>query len=129
MLARQRLLRTHVVRRPHGHAGLGELVASGLADRPGDPEVRHQRVALLDQDVLRLDVAVDDAVGMGVVQRVGDLAGDLNGVGKGQLLLPVEPGPQRLTLDERHDVVEEAGGLARVVQRENVRDAAAGPRP
>ena len=47
--------------------GLGELVAPGLAHRPGDAEVGHQGVAVLEQDVLRLDVAVDDAVLVGVV--------------------------------------------------------------
>ena len=39
----------------------------------------------------------------------------------GQLLLLVEPVPERFALDERHDVVEQpAGRLARVVQTEDV---------
>ena len=43
------------------------------AGRERDAEVGDHRLALMEQDVLRLDVAVDQAVGMGVVQRGGDL--------------------------------------------------------
>ena len=45
-------------------------------DRPRDPEVGDDRLAVLQQDVLRLDVAVDDALPVGVVERAGDLADD-----------------------------------------------------
>ena len=38
-----------------------------------------------EQDVLRLDVAVDDPVLVGVVQRVGDLAGDAERLGEREL--------------------------------------------
>ena len=57
---------------------------------------------------------------VGVLQRLGDLAGDLERVVDGELLLPVQPVAQRLALDERHDVVQQAVGLARVVQAEDV---------
>ena len=58
-----RLLRAHVGRRAHRQAGLGELLVAGRSQRPRDAEVGHQRVAVArEQDVLRLDVAVDDAV-------------------------------------------------------------------
>ena len=108
-------------RRADRHAGLGQLARRRLGDRPGDAEVGDQRVAVREQDVLGLDVAVDDALLVGVPERVGDLAGDPDGVVDRQLRLPVEPVAQRLALDERHDVVEEAVGLARVVQRQDVR--------
>src|SRR5438445_11347924 len=36
------------------------------------------------------------------------------------MLVPVEPIPDRLDLDVRHDVVEEAIGLTRVVERQDV---------
>src|SRR5438445_13269070 len=36
------------------------------------------------------------------------------------MLVPVEPIPDRLALDVRHDVVEEAIGLTRVVERQDV---------
>ena len=92
----------------------------GLGHRPGDAEVGHERVSALEEDVLRLDVAMDDAALVGVLQRLGGLAGDAKRVVQRQLLLPVEPVPERLALDERHDVVEQAFGLSRVVQAEDV---------
>ena len=116
-----RLLGPHVVRRAERHAGLGHPVAAGLARGQGDAEVGHQRAAVVQQDVLGLDVAVDHPVPVGVVERRGHLGGDPHRVGHGELLLPVEPAPERLALDEGHDVEEEAVGLARVEQREDVR--------
>ena len=109
------------MRRAERHAGLGHPVPAGLARRQGDAEVGHQRLAVVQQDVLGLDVAVDHPVPVGVVERGGHLARDPHRLGDGELLLPVEPGPERLALDERHDVEEEAVGLARVEQRQDVR--------
>jgi hypothetical protein len=43
----RRLLRTHVRRCADRDAGLREVFAAGGADRPGNPEVRHHRVARL----------------------------------------------------------------------------------
>ena len=73
------------------------------------------------QDVLRLDVAVDDAVVVRVVERAGDLARDAQRVGHRQLPLAVEPVAQGLALDERHREPELAVGLARVEHGEDVR--------
>ena len=114
------LFGAHVVRGADRHPGLGQFVAPRFAHRPRDTEIRHQGMAFLEQDVFRLDVAVNDVAGMGALQRVGDLAGELDRLAQGQLFLPVQPGPQRLPFDERHDVVEEAGGLAGVVQGQNI---------
>ena len=68
-----RLLGAHVVRRAERHAGLGHPVPAGLAGGERDAEVGHQRAPVVQQDVLRLDVAVDHAVPVGVVERVGHL--------------------------------------------------------
>ena len=75
----------------------------------------------MEQDVLGLDVAVDHAVLVGVLQRVGHLAGDAHRVLDGQLLLARQPVAQRLALDVGHDVEDQPVGLARVEQREDVR--------
>ena len=96
-------------------------VLARLARGERDAEVGDQRAAVVQQDVLGLDVAVDHAVPVRVVERVGDLARDPHRVVDRELLLAVEPVAERLALDERHDVVEEAVGLARVEQREDVR--------
>jgi len=73
----QGLLGAHVRRCADGHAGLRQLRACGRgAYGPRDPEVRHDRVALREQDVRRLDVAVHDPLAMGVGKRVRHLARD-----------------------------------------------------
>ncbi len=64
-----RLLGAHVVRRAERHAGLGHPAPAGLAGRERDAEVGDQRLAVVQQDVLGLDVAVDHAVAVGVVER------------------------------------------------------------
>ncbi len=57
---------------------------------------------------------------MRVVQRVGHLGRDPHRLLDPQLLLAVQLVAQRLALDVGHDVVEEAIGLARIEQREDV---------
>ena len=64
-----RLLGRHVGRRAERHPGLRHPAAAGLVHREGDAEVGHQRRPVLQQDVLRLDVAVHHAVAVGVVER------------------------------------------------------------
>ncbi len=81
---------------------------------------RNHRVPALQQDVLRLDVPVNHVMTVRVAQRVRDLAGDLKRIVQGKLLLAREPRPERLPFHIRHDVVEEAARLARVVDRQNV---------
>ena len=75
---------------------------------------------LVQQDVLRLDVAVDHAVGMGVVQRVGHLAGDLQGVVERQLLLARQPVPEGFAFHEGHDIEEELARLTGIEERQDV---------
>ena len=65
------LLRAHVMRRSQGQPCLGHASPAGGAHRQGDPEVRHQRRAVVQQDVLGLDVAVDHTVSMRVVEGAG----------------------------------------------------------
>ena len=72
-------------------------------------------------DVFRLDVAMDHAVAMCVVQRRGDLGRDAHGVGHGQLLLAREPLAKRDDLDERHHLEQQSVGFSRIEQRKDVR--------
>ena len=116
-----RLLRAHVVRRAERHAGLGHPRTARLAGRERDAEVRDQRPPIVQEDVLRLDVAVDDAVAVRIVERRGDLARDADRVVDGELLLAVEPVAQRLALDEGHDVEEVRVHRSRVEERQDVR--------
>jgi hypothetical protein len=74
----------------------------------------------LEQDILRLDVAVDHPVAVGVVEGTRNGAGDLDGGVHGELLLPLEALAQRFACDMRHGVVDEAAGLAGVEERQDV---------
>ena len=87
----RRLLGTHVGDRPHGHAGLGDLVARRAGHRAGDAEVSHDGVGPLEQDVLGLDVAMDDAMLVRVAERVGHLTSDPQGIVERELLLAAQP--------------------------------------
>ena len=115
------LLGAHVLRRAERHPRLGHPPAGGVRRREGDAEVGHQRAAVVQQDVLRLDVALHDPPAVRVVERAGDLGGDAHRVGNRELLLAVQPVAQRLALHVRHHIEEEAVGLARVVQRKDMR--------
>ncbi len=56
-----------------------------------------------------------------VLERVGDLARDLERVLEGQAPLALQPVAQRFALYVRHHVVQHPGGLTGVVQRQDVR--------
>ena len=58
---------------------------------------------------------------MRIVERIGYIAGNPHGLIDGQLCLAIEPGAQRLAIDEGHHVVEEPIGRATVEQRQNLR--------
>ena len=115
-----RLLGRHVGRRTERHAGLGHARAAGLLHGEGDAEVGDQGLAVLQQDVLGLDVAVDDAALVGELEGGGDFLREPQRVVDGKLLLAMEPGPEGLALDEGHHIVEEAVGVAGVDQPQDV---------
>ena len=82
-------------------------------------------MTLLEQNVLGLDVPVQHTHAVRVSQRVRDGLGNGEGLFLGQRAArrPFQLLAQRAAFDVRHDVIQEAAGLARVVQRENVRMA------
>ena len=65
-----------------------------LPATPRDAEIRDQRVAGLEQDVLRADVPVHYPLPMGVGQCLGDVAREAHGGGHRQASFPVEALPQ-----------------------------------
>ena len=80
----------------------------------------------MQQNVFRLDVAMNHAVPMRVVESARYFGGDSHRVGDWKLLFPVETLPQRFALDIRHHVVRPAAQLAvadqsRVDQTQDVR--------
>ena len=113
-----RLLGGDVVGGAEDAAGGGHPVLLELAR---DPEVGQLRPALgVDQDVLRLDVAVDHVAGVGD----GEAAGDLDRVGERLLGVeradPGDPLLQRLPFDVLEDDVGVAAVLAGVDHRDDV---------
>ncbi len=80
-LAPARLLRRHERRRANGGAddGVGGVI---LVEQLGDAEVHEQGFAVaIDHDVAGLDVAVEHAQVVGIVQPLGHLADDRHHVG------------------------------------------------
>jgi len=116
-----RLLGAHVGRRPDDDPGLGQAPAVSGAQPQRDAEIRHQGRILVQHDVLGLDVPVDEAAPVGVVERPDDLSRDLQRLRHGQPVLRVEPAAERGPLHVRHHVVDEAVRLAGVVEGEDVR--------
>ncbi len=114
------------VGRPYGEAGSRSAAFGSRTNGPCDTEVRDQRVPFAEQDVAGLDVAMDDALTVGVVKSLGHLGGDRHCLVDRELNLRFEPLPKGLALDVRHDVVEKAGRLAGVEQGQDVRMVQAG---
>ena len=75
----------------------------------------------LEENVLRLDVAMDDADRVGVLQGVGDLAGNAQRIVERKLALAVEPSAKCLAPHVRHHVVEQRVRGPAVEEREDVR--------
>ena len=103
---RHALLGAHVVWRAERDARLRQLFLARRGRRPGDPEIHHQCMPVIDQDVLGLDVAVHDALLVRILERVGRLGGEQHRVIDAERPRSVEARPQRLAPDERHDVVQ-----------------------
>ncbi len=91
------------------------------AHRLRHAEVHHQRVPVGEHHVVGLDVAVHHAVPMGVREPVHDLAQEAHRLRWGQRAVARQPVPQRVAVDERHDVVEEPVRFTRIKQRQDVR--------
>jgi hypothetical protein len=120
------LLGRHVLRRADSEAGFCQAITTGGADGPSDPEIGDPCMSSAEQDVLGLDIPVDDIVLVREVERVRHFPRDLNGVVDGELLLAIQAVAQRLALDIRHDIEKKPVGLARIVERQDVRMFEAG---
>ena len=95
----------------------------------GDAEV-HQlrpRLAVDDLDVLRLDVAVDDAARVGVVEGFAEVGADLADLAVGEDVLGGQAG-ERVALDQLGDEQRVAVLLPHLVQGHDARVVEAGGR-
>ncbi len=117
------LLGTHVGGGPHAQAGLGQPAAGREARGARDAEVRDQGVALREQDVLGLHVAMNQPFPVGVVERFAGLPHQAEGLRHRERALASEPLAQGLAVHVRHDVERPGRGLvgcAGVEQGEDV---------
>ena len=71
---------------------------------------------------------MDDPPAVGVTQRIRYLSRDLDGVVQLELLLAIQTLPQGLALGVGHDVEEQPVGLARIIERQDVRVTEVGAR-
>jgi len=79
---------------------LGDAEVQNTGKEPGGRE-------FFDNDIFRLDVAVDDAAGMGFVQSIGDLDGDRDRVVDGQSPVIIEQCIEGRPVDVVHDEPED----------------------
>jgi hypothetical protein len=86
----------------------------------GDPEVGDYRLARLQKDVLRLEIAMDDSVLVRVGQSRENLLRNTNSFIDRELALAREPLAQGLALDIGHDIPELACGFTGIEQRDDV---------
>ena len=97
-----RLLRRHVKRAADDRALLSDLRIT-LANRFGNAEVGYLDVAVaVDQEIARLDVAVDDPGGLGVAQPASHLDHQPAGAFGIELFAAVEHAFERAAIDELH---------------------------
>ena len=75
----------------------------------------------MQENVIRLDVAMNDILSMRVVERTGDLTCNAHGIDNWQLSFTFQSRAQRFACHQRHDVVQQSVGVARVEQRQDVR--------
>ena len=116
------LLGAHVRGRAERDSHPGERSTAGrAAQRARDTEVSHERVTVMQEDILRLDVTMHDATAMGVVERFGGLAGEPDRIRDRQATIAREPCTERLAIHERHRVIRQPVGLAGAEQRHDVR--------
>jgi hypothetical protein len=73
------------------------------------------------KNVFRFDVAVYDALAVGMRERIGNLTHDLNRVRDGELTLARQARAKRFALDIGHDVIQEVASLSGIVERKDVR--------
>ena len=115
------LLGCHVLRSSEGEARLRHARLARVMHGERDAKVGDDGAAVLQEHVLRLDVAMYDAVAVRVVERAGHLGRDSERLGNCELLFRVEPVAKSVALDERHHVEEQAIRGAAVEQRQDVR--------
>jgi hypothetical protein len=98
----------------------GKGLAACYVNRASYTKVCKYRVALREQNILWLDIAVDDAVVMCVAQGVSYLMCNAESILQWKLFLSNEAVSKRFALDVRHHVVKEPIRATGVVEGQYV---------
>ena len=101
-------------------ASLRNTLSAGIGNRQCDAEVRNERLAIVQQDVLGFEIAMDHAVAVCVIEGAGNRHGDAHRLVHRKLFFAIDAMPQRFALDERHDVEQQPIGFARIEQRKQI---------
>ena len=122
------LLRCRVVHRADRHIGTGQI--TGLADPPGNAEVNQfdplvTGLRQAQQDVGRLDIAVQQLTAMGVVECICDGGDDAHHIGgRNAVRVPVGQQPASIgAIDEFHRDPQLAVTITAVVNGDDIRVA------
>ena len=114
------LLWRHVARRAENLSGAGHHGDFGF-QRFGEPEIGDvDVVGFIDQDVLRLQVAVDDALVVGSFEGGAHLAGEFEGAVEGEASFVVDQAGKIAAFDEGHGDELDAADVAQIVYAEDV---------
>ena len=109
------LFRTHVLWSAEGEPRLGQSLSTCHGDRSGNPEVGDHGVTRLEENVFRFDISVDDALTVGIGERVRNFTANMNGLLEPELRFAVQQVSQRLPFHIGHDVEQHPVGFAGVM--------------
>jgi hypothetical protein len=114
------LLRCHVERSPDSHArrrgALIDDVRRAITlcrrhQRLRDAKVRHDDTIAFEQNVVRLEIAVNHTVGVRVAERIGDCARATHDVGNLEAPNAPEASAKCFAVDKRHRVPQSSGAF------------------
>ena len=105
----------------HGADGLAAALLVDILKR-GDAEISDlDHVVVCNHDVLRLNVPVDDAVGMRVLQRLADLRGVVQRLCGTEYTVLRHALLECFALNELHDDILRLAAVADIVNRDDIR--------
>ena len=108
----------------HGADGRVGSAAAVFVLKGGDAEISHLGDAVaVDHNVLRLNIAMHDAVLMRVLERLCDLRGKEERLRRGELPLAGDILLERDAFDQLHDDILHRERMAHIVHRDDVRMA------
>ena len=90
---------------------MGQPLPAGGVERARDSEIGDQGVSLVEQDILRLDVAVDHSFPVRVPQRFSHFTSDPDGFRHLEPMFPGQPVAEGFSLDQWHDIIETVSTL------------------